>query len=219
MSSLPQRKKSAEEIAELRDALGIPIASHGADEPSREGATPLPSATEVRPRTVRSFTPSEPEPAMENQAAATIVKQAVPKIVRSLKKSEQGPINLPTRSAVRDHSKLPSRRRTDQELNEARRREALNTLSPASQPRSMTAHMVVVILGYVLIAASAVGIYFYQIPIEHSGSCLGIALLIAIGIFFLKPYSRHHAAFIAVIAIFVMIFAALYYFPQLRHGT
>ena len=44
-------------------------------------------------------------------------------------------------------------------------------------------------------------------------------MLIAAFIYFKKPLSRHHAAFIGVMALFVIVFGALYYFPQLRHGT
>jgi amino acid permease len=46
-----------------------------------------------------------------------------------------------------------------------------------------------------------------------------VALLFAAFIYFKKPLSLHHAAFIAVMSLFVIVFGALYYFPQLRHGT
>jgi K+-transporting ATPase A subunit len=29
----------------------------------------------------------------------------------------------------------------------------------------------------------------------------------------------HHAAFIAVLSLFVLVFGVLHYFPQLQHGT
>jgi K+-transporting ATPase A subunit len=44
-------------------------------------------------------------------------------------------------------------------------------------------------------------------------------MLVAAFIGIRKPISRHHAAFIAVIALFVIIFGALHYFPHLRHAT
>ena len=34
-----------------------------------------------------------------------------------------------------------------------------------------------------------------------------------------KPVSRHHAAFISVLSLFVLVFGALHYFPYLRHAT
>jgi K+-transporting ATPase A subunit len=46
-----------------------------------------------------------------------------------------------------------------------------------------------------------------------------LALIIAAIIFFKKPLSVHHAAFITVAVLFVVVFGALHYFPQLRHGT
>jgi hypothetical protein len=45
------------------------------------------------------------------------------------------------------------------------------------------------------------------------------ALLISIFIFARRPLSRHHSAFIAAMALFVIVFGALHYFPNLQHGT
>jgi uncharacterized YccA/Bax inhibitor family protein len=46
-----------------------------------------------------------------------------------------------------------------------------------------------------------------------------ISLAVAAFIGFRKPMSRHHAAFISVLSLFVLVFGALHYFPSLRHAT
>ncbi len=140
--------------------------------------------------------------------------------VRSLRKSEQGP--LPPVSAVAPDSKLPVHRHNDQELNDLRRHAALATLAPWTHPQSLTANLALVIPGYLFAIGAAAWFYYGDIERQEmriSAGCVIVALLVAAFIFFRKPLSRHHAAFIGVIALFDIIFGALYYFPQLRHGT
>jgi hypothetical protein len=271
MSLLPQRKKSAEEIAKLREALGI-----GGPPPAGEGLPVEAPLTEPAPRpTIPEAVPQEiPKPAAVAIAAESIpatppapvpidqtpdpkpvtslrkservpvlpIEESGPPVgsvhapaplpvpaappppappgprqVRSLRKSEQGPL-----SAVRPprpDSKLPIHRRSDQELNEIRRQEALSLIAPPAHPQSLTAHLAIVIPGYLFAIAGAVCYYFYQLEIQFTASCVAAAVIVAAFIYFKKPLSRHHAAFIGVMALFVIIFGALYYFPQLRHGT
>ena len=52
-----------------------------------------------------------------------------------------------------------------------------------------------------------------------TAGCSTAAMLLAAFIYLRRPISRHHAAFIAVIALFVIVFGALHFFPQLRHAT
>jgi uncharacterized membrane protein YozB (DUF420 family) len=73
--------------------------------------------------------------------------------------------------------------------------------------------------GYLFPPAAAAGIWFYQIHIAATAMLAILSLAIAGVILWRKPVSRHHAAFIAVLALFLIVFSALYYFPQLRHAT
>lgn len=85
-----------------------------------------------------------------------------------------------------------------------RRQEAMTAanvgVSPAlSHLQLSTAHPFLVGLGYVLALAGGVGAF-------------PIALYIALK----KPFSRHHAGFMAMIAVLVAAFTALYLFPNLN---
>jgi hypothetical protein len=141
----------------------------------------------------------------------------VPKVVRSLRKSEQGPI-APIPPPPPD-SKLPVHRHSEKEIHQIRRQDMLGAQNVAGHLNSLTAHPVLIVPGYLFAIAAATGIYFYDIQKEIAASCVAVALLIAAIIFFKKPLSVHHAAFITVAALFVVVFGALHYFPQLRHGT
>ena len=92
-------------------------------------------------------------------------------------------------------------------------------LAPAVQPPSLTAHKALVIPGYVLALAGGLCYYYYDLEIQFTSGCVLGSLLVAAFIFFKKPLSRHHAAFISVAALFVTIFATLHYFPNLSYGT
>lgn len=283
--SLPQRKKTAEEIAKLRESLGIggfpaaePPAGENAPVPAAEPVTvpvaaPAPVAEpalavpaaqiapqvpaaefpfriapvspavvespknpdpvslpvmEVRePKAVNPLKSSEPAPVLpvvpKAPAGVPILPQAsppatkAPKIVRSLKKSEQRP--LAAVHAPPKDSSLPIHRHSDQELGEIRRREMLAHSINAAPPPVLEAHPVLYAPGYLLILGSAVGIRFYDVDRMIPAACVVLALCVATFIFVKKPLSRHHAAFIAVMSLFVVVFGALHYFPQLQHGT
>ncbi len=250
MSLLPQHKKSADEIAKLRESLGIvappPVAGESPAEisvmgtaPGHEKAVPAPEILEIpavaeiqQPKPVRTFKPGEGIPVLpveENEpqlhsahppAPPAIPAPHGPKIVRSLRKSEQIPLAAIQPPAA--DSKLPFHRHSDEELHEIRRHDALATLAPWTHPQSLTAHLALVVPGYLFAIAGAVCFYFYDVEKQElriTAGCAAVALLVAAFIFFKKPLSRHHAAFIGVMAMFVIVFGALYYFPQLRHGT
>jgi hypothetical protein len=264
--SLPQRKKSAEEIAKLRESLGVPgpppdmeVALPESVSPPPEEApvaaipeapavvtdqevapaaplAPIPVAEPHTPKPVRSLKRSERIPVLPvvdtsaettEPAPATALpeKTALPALqlarpVRSLRKSEQVPVTGQPHPTA--DSKLPVHRHSEREISEIRRQEALAMLSPQAPPKPMTAHLALVIPGYLAAAAGAACFHFYDIEkrqLPFTATCAAIALLVAAFIFVRRPLSRHHAAFIAVMALFLIVFGALYYFPQLQHGT
>lgn len=238
MSLLPQRKKSPEEIARLRESLGVPTGA-ASDEPVpspapaetlvphthaadvvRESA-PAPLAPLPPPKAVHSLKKSEqipqPKPAPAPAPPAAIIE---PKPVRSLRKSEMSPTG-PLKAPEPDgDGRIPFRRHSEEEIQEIRRREALAMLNaPPPNPKLFPAHPALVAPGYVFATGSAACFVFESYPLAATAGSIVGALLIAIAIVSFRPISRHHAAFIAIIALLVLVFAALHYFPHLRHAT
>jgi len=198
MSALPERKKSAEEIARMREQMGLPFVSPPpADVPAEEPIEP-----EARPV-------SRPKP------------------MPPLRRSEREPVGESGSPEASSSSALPVRRRSQRELDELRRRESLRALTVEVPPivvqfQAKTAHWSLVAFGYLLVLASAAGTWhqFLEIP-KRDGYWLafgggGAALLLAAFIAARKPLSRHHAGFVAVIVALVLVFALLYYYPNLN---
>ena len=222
MSPLPQRKKTAEELAQLRESLGIP---QDAGAPAAETDT---SPTEAPPAE-----PETPKPA------------APPKPVRSLRKSEQGPADPVQRIEPLPGSKIPAHRHNERELEQIRRQNALHEMQSSTfDPRKTQAHLAIVLGGYLLAFAGAAicfpqiytpiyqNLYSFGYPAQfrngsltlfHPATLAAVAELlasaIAVWVFLRHFYSRHHSAFIAMIAVLVLIFGALHFFPQLLHAS
>ncbi|MEX1048931.1 MAG: hypothetical protein WED15_05355 [Akkermansiaceae bacterium] len=226
MSLLPQRKKSAEEIAKLRGELGIPVQAPVAEEApvhaaQKPAAVPAPAP---EPKQFHSFKKSEwiPEPpADEPEPPAAPVLDSLPghatKPVRSLRKSEQVPLPVAPPEPAPD-SKLPIQRRSAEEIMRIRRQETISMqTTPMVHPKLIAAHPAWILPGYLLPLIGAVSFYYYYQPIYVPAACVAASLIVATWIFLKKPMSRHHAAFISVVALLVIAFGALHYFPQLRH--
>ena len=194
MSPLPQRKKSPEEIAKLREGLGIPG-------DAAETTSPAPDAA--------------PKPAKTKPASAS---KRAPKPVRSLRKSEQAPLPAAPHEPPPD-TPLPFHRHTDQELQDIRLNAALAMPTPVVNPKLAVAHPGLIIPGYLLAIAAAATPFSDQIPMPVPAICAVAALIIAGFIFLKPPLSRHPAGFIVVATLFIIVFAALHYFPHLRHAT
>jgi len=220
MSLLPQQKKSAEEIAKLRENLGIHDPSSAAETPAPDSAetTGPPAEKPHAPKPVHSLKRSERTPvlAVEPEPAAP-PEPREPKQVRSLRKSEQVPLS-PVHEPSPD-SKLPIHRHSEQEIQQIRLQESLAALAPAAHLLARKAHPVIVIPGYLFAIGGAVGYHFYDLQIAVTAACVVVALLFAAFIYFKKPLSLHHAAFIAVMSLFVIVFGALHFFPHLQHAT
>ncbi|MES2475271.1 MAG: hypothetical protein V4640_05790 [Verrucomicrobiota bacterium] len=256
MNPLPQRKKSAEEIAKLRESFGVPAAEAAAlpavDSLPAEKPAPMPVAetklsapvapapprptVEAMPvlaemKEVRSLKRSERVPVLHPEGTETVEKLPAPaapvlvspqaseaKVVRSLRKSEQGPVSAPRHSPRLDSS-LPAHRHSDEEINRIRRMEAIGAMSSQEKPPNPIAHPLLIVPGYLLTATAVAGVYFFEFPLATTAACAATALLVAILIFIRKPLSRHHAAFITVAVLLIVVFGALHYFPQIQHGT
>ena len=92
-------------------------------------------------------------------------------------------------------------------------------MTPAANPKLATAHPALLAPSYLLAAAGASCFFFPEFPMAATAGCSAAAMLLAAFIYLRRPISRHHAAFIAVIALFVIVFGALHFFPHLRHAT
>lgn len=244
MSNLPQRKKTPEEIAKLRESMGLggaaPTAS--SDSPTDAPATPQ-TAAEKTPQAASATTTAGESPAaipapVPAQATVSGGVPAMPapaepadvrppheaKPVRSLRKSERmpAPAAKATPSGRKRDSHLPAQRRSDVELSQLRRSQAFSVQSPATHLIALTAHPFLVGIGYVpvLLAAALpfVDRYLANVSLYLPAALCVIALVVAVFIFLKKKRSLHHAGFIAAIAIFTLIFGALYYFPHLRNA-
>lgn len=251
MSLLPQRKKTAEEIAKLRENLGVPALPADSPEtpttppvealvPAHHQATvvaadieaaetphiePAPAPIPHGPKPVHSLKRSEriPVPAAEETPAETPTPEPTPgspKPVRSLRKSEQIPVLTPTQAKSSADSKIPFHRHSDDEIAEIRRRDALAMMNAQiPNPKLAAAHFTLLIPGYLLAIAGASCFISYEVPMAATAGCATSALLISGFIFVRRPISRHHAGFIAIIALLVLVFGALHFFPHLRHAT
>lgn len=197
MNPLPKKKKSAEELARLRDDMGLP-----------------PVATSVlKPPPIKTPAKSAVQP----------VPISPPKQVRSLRRSERQPSALPRVVSKESWaSSLPAQRHSENELEVVRQRESMQTFAAAVPPgiayfQAITAHPALLALGYVLVAAGAIGFFitedYAQIKPEVyalSGSILG--LLVALFVSLKKVRSRHHAGFIAMIALLVLVFTLFHHY-------
>ena len=104
MSLLPQRKKSAEEIAHLRESLGVPALPESKEEP--------PAPDTIVPTHHQAILAHHPEPGPEEPGTRPIS----PKPVRSLRKSEQVPVLMPVPAEPTANSQLPVYRHSDEEI-------------------------------------------------------------------------------------------------------
>lgn len=235
--SLPQRKKTPEEIAKLREELGIPGGpTPPSSSPAAEPAAEVPAAPaetiiyeeetttppeEVIPAPAAEIEPPIPEPVAPEPELTAPAPASGPKPVRSLRKSERIPSSRPISSSPIS-STLPTQRRTEKELSMIRRSQPFTTTAVAHLV-AQTAHPFFVGLGYVLvISAIAMPILdwkLFDVPFFIPAILSAGSLAVALFIFLKKKRSLHHAGFITAIALLVIVFGALYYFPQLRNAS
>jgi hypothetical protein len=233
---LPQRRKSAEEIAKLRESLGIPgeaqeeteEADVAIDQPAA-APTSVEEPEEELPAT--SSAPQRPEKEELQQ------KSPVPpaRKVRSLRKSEQKPVEL---SPVETKSGIPVRRHDERELMEIRRIQATPPDKSIAYIQHLAAPWPLVVLGYLFpLVGAACGLfaafspkitepdlqYLWLIKLSRAPwlgnagfgmlvACCTIGLLFAGWFALKKPRSRHHAGFIVILAVLIAVFGIIHQF-------
>ncbi len=219
---LPQRRKSAEEIAKLRESMGVPgVVAPAAEEPPADtpAALEAPAAGSV----VASGPVVEPLP------------PGTPKPVRSLRKSEQKVVERKVPSTPFGTAGIPVRRRSDQELLEMRRIQATPPDQAIAHVRQLAVAWPLVALGYLLPLAGALlggfAAWSPRVPeldfparwmadlsrqpwlagagIAALSTFCVLGLLLAGWIAWKKPRSRHHAGFIGLVTLLVLVFGIL----------
>jgi hypothetical protein len=219
---LPQRRKSAEEIAKLRESMGIPGSEAGV------GEAAAPPAGEV----VASVDVVED---VKSSGVMESLPPAAPKPVRSLRKSERKVVERTSLVAPVEATGIPVKRHSDGELLEMRRIQATPPDQSIAHLHHMTVPWPVIALGYLLPLCGAICAWFsvwspgvppMDFPAQWIGDLsrqpwLVNAGLGALGLFgalafaltgwiaWKKPRSRHHAGFISIITLLVLVFGIL----------
>lgn len=231
---LPQRRKSAEEIAKLRESMGIPGAAAAAEPvPAAEAEDPTDSADGIDGVDPVDVVDGGGE--VKSRAVREPLPPAVAKPVRSLRKSEQKVVERVLPPVAVDSSGIPLRRRTDDELMEMRRIQATPPDQSIAHIQQMAVPWPVIALGYLLPAFGAVCAWFavwspgvppMDFPAEWIGDLSrqpwlakaglgtlglfgGLAFALAGWIAWKKPRSRHHAGFISIITLLVVVFGII----------
>jgi len=229
MSLLPQRKKSAEEIAELRGNLGIPTQGQADETAAFADAAPLPKidadAFDLKkvesPIEDFSFVPSLAiDPSIDyGPAFETAPLPPSEPVVAKLVEQEPEPIATPMATSVETDGKIPNRKHSPGEIERLRRQIAFAQVEQVYDPRLQKAHPFLVALGYIPVLIGASIAWFYDQPIIVTAPFVVFSVLIALFVLIRKPISRHHAGFIFAICFLAIAFGILHYFPQLQHAA
>jgi hypothetical protein len=113
---------------------------------------------------------------------------------------------------------LPVHRHSGQELERIRLRGMFETQDHALRLPARRERTWIVVGGYLFATSAAIPVY-HKLPIMLPAAIALLSLAFGAYLFFLRPYSKHHGAFIGIVVLFVLTYAALQYFPQLRHAT
>ena len=239
---LPQRRKSAEEIAKLRESLGIPgeaqeeseAADAAIDSPETEEA-PAVSVEESEEAAAPAPAAQVPERAKDTEETPVPARK-----VRSLRKSEQKPAEL---SQVETKNGIPVRRHDDRELMEIRRIQATPPDQSVAYIQHLAAPWPLVALAYLLPFTGAFLGWFAawspKVPepnfpamlladlsrapwMGQAGfaalvGCCALGLIAAGWLAWKKPRSRHHAGFVTIFAVLIAVFGIIHQFDP-THG-
>lgn len=185
MSPLPQSRKSAEEIAQLREQMGV-----GQNAPAPQAQPPRAAAVDL--------------PAVDDD---TPIPAPQSKYVRTLRKSQAGWTYVAAPPGEGD-SWLPTQRRGVKSLEALRMHHAINLQPPEMLPQvaAQRAHGLLVTIGYLFaLGAPAATVCLHIYPL------VALALPAPVWIFLRKKYSRHHAAFMFTLTVLVLLYGILYF--------
>jgi hypothetical protein len=222
---IPEKKKTSEEIAALREGLGVlPTKTEPATPAKPASPTqPVPRAADPLVMDAGNTIPlpaahREPSVHLHPLPVPVRMERALSKPVRSLRKYEPP---LGPASANSQRTQLPQNRLSSQDTSQIRKREALAALQQpgndlAAHIRRQTASHFIYVPGYIFAIAAAITAYQssnYMIP----AGLLALAAIIMVFIAFWKPRSRHHAALLFIVVFLNLVFSALHYAPLFRN--
>ena len=238
---IPERKKTPEEIAALREGLGIPDAPPPPGAPRQRPAqippidatppNPAPGAKQIEPATATVLDPAHPD----SPPATELLESVIHLDVSPAPVSEAKPKPLPPQHTLRKHelplapasvithkTALPTGRHDEEGIAEIRRRDALQNLSshspdPAAHLKKITASLFLLVPAYLLSLAAGAAAWKRVHHITPL-ALLALATLLAIFIFIRKKRSRHHTAILAIIIIMTLVFGGLHYAPVFNHA-
>ncbi|MEP2776336.1 MAG: hypothetical protein ABJQ29_14960 [Luteolibacter sp.] len=224
---IPEQKKTPEQIAALRQGLGIPDATPeqpGAAEPTAPAAeAPAPPRRQpvhLEPDIINTAPEKIAPPVHLDIPDAPAPAAEVPKKTsHTLRKHE---LPLAPAPAVTHKTAIPRHRHDPRDIAEIRKREALAKLNqpdidPALHLRRQTAHPTLYVPGYLLAVGAAVTIYLHFHHFTPLALLLGSLLIVAF-IAMKKPRSRHHAALIFIVIFLTAVFGGLHYAPLFQHA-
>ena len=226
---IPDRKKTPEEIAALREGLGIPPAP--APSPAQPPA--LPSSPPPPPERVESPAQAEPQAPTATAAPEEPVIHldlppmparplpSEPKLSHSFRKQE--PPLAPASNIPARRTQLPSRRHDSRDIAQIRKREAVAALQhqhapdPVAHLRRQTASPFLYVPAYLFTAAAGVTAW-QRVHYVTPAALTGLATLIMLFIAIRKPRSRHHAALLFIAIFLTLVFGALHYAPLFQNA-
>lgn len=215
---IPEKKKTAEEIAALREGLGIHIAISEPEPATPEPAAPVPQESIAEESPASPTAVAESIIHLDRQLPPERPQKIEAKLVHSLRKRE---LPLAPASASTQRTVLPTTRHDTRDMSQIRKREALAALQqtgidPAAHLRSQTASPFLYGPGYLLAIAAAVTAlksFHYITP----AGLLAIASLIMIFIALRKPRSRHHSALLFIVVFLTFVLGSLHYAPLFKN--
>ena len=122
---------------------------------------------------------------------------------------------------------LPEKKQTRSELLDRQRRNAFTVKPPVQQLQKLALNRFVLAAYYVISLSGAglvIGAIYPVGPIDETFlfigfACVGVCLLASLYIFWKKTRSRHHAAFLVIISLLVLVFGTVYYIQQFEQES
>ena len=202
---IPKQKKTPEELAALREELGFFQNPDVKNTPADNEPTAFPFK-----KVIGKVPPSK-------KSSEQIAREPVEPKKRKIKSLRKFELPLFPATDVANKTPLPESRRSQADLAELQRREALANFSatppdPAAHLKRLAAHPVLLILAY-LPAFGAIYTasksYHFITPI----SLIFVSGLLTAYIFWKKKRSRHHAAILIIILAMTLVFGGIHYAP------
>lgn len=200
MPPLPQSRKSAEEIARLREQLGVGEVAPAPQAVAKPDAASAPQEDVVPDAVV--------VPHIDDDIPIAAPQS---KYVRTLRKSQAGWTYVAT-PPQESESWLPNKRRGVKSLEALRTHHAINLQPPEQLPHFIVqcANRWQIIAGYLLALGGPAAAVFGQAFTPAAYAAVALALPVPVWIFLRKKYSRHHAAFMFTLTVLVLFFGFLY---------